>query len=76
MVNEPLETFEGRIEAKMKTINSPSFEVLFENLQEYVEYNITIRAFTITGEGPFSHAVSIRTLQDGKPELKIHSSLK
>ena len=35
-------------------------------LEEYVEYNITVRAYTIEGPGPYSDSpVTERTLEDG-----------
>ena len=36
------------------------------NLQEHVEYNISVRAYTIVGPGPYSDPVTERTLEDRK----------
>ena len=36
------------------------------NLQEYVNYNITVFASTVKGNGPASDPVIVRTDQDGK----------
>ena len=35
-------------------------------LEEFTEYFIRVRAFTIHGPGPYSNAVSVSTLEDGK----------
>ena len=59
----PLETFGGQI-ATQSMITMNTF-ILLNNLQEYVDYNITVRAFTSEGEGPFSTAMIVRTLEDG-----------
>ena len=62
---EPLETFDGQIATQSISMNASIFEVLLKNLQEYVEYNIVVRAYTSVGEGPFSTALTVRTLEDG-----------
>ena len=36
------------------------------NLQEYVEYSVSVRAYTIMGPGPYSDPVTERTLEDRK----------
>ena len=35
-------------------------------LEEYVQYDITVRAYTVVGHGPFSPAVSNTTFEDSK----------
>lgn len=40
-------------------------ELTLDNLQEYVEYTIRVRAFNGDGPGPFSPAVTVMTYQDG-----------
>lgn len=35
-------------------------------LEEFTEYDVTIRAFTVVGPGPFSPASLVVTLEDGK----------
>ena len=34
-------------------------------LEEYVNYNISVRAYTSVGPGPYSDPVTVRTLEDG-----------
>ena len=63
---EPLETFGGQLAERTNITNNSTFEILLENLQEYVQYNITVRAFTQVGEGPFSPTITFRTREAGK----------
>ena len=48
------------------TINATILSVVITGLQEYVEYNISVRAYTIIGPGPYSIPVTERTLEDRK----------
>ncbi len=64
---EPLEAFMGTlVTGFINTTNGSEFEVLLNNLEEYVSYNISVRAYTIVGAGPFSTGRVATTLQDGK----------
>ena len=56
----PLETFEGQISTN--TVNTFNGSVLMTGLEEYVEYNISVRAYTSEGPGPYSFE---RALTDG-----------
>ena len=47
---EPLETFEDQI----STINTTMLTTTLTDLDEYVEYSITVRAYTSVGPGPYS----------------------
>ena len=40
--------------------------LLLQNLQEFVEYSIAVRAYTSIGAGPFSPAVNNQTFEDGE----------
>ena len=60
----PLMTFEGQISANTTTISQ--LNITLTGLQEYVEYNISVRAYTSVGPGPYSDGVVNRTLEDGK----------
>ena len=56
-------TFGGKLMTMvMNTSNTP---IVLGGLQEYVEYNIIVRAYTIVGPGPFSPAVNNRTAENG-----------
>ena len=61
---EPLITFGGQLMTMV--MNTSNTSVVLGGLQEYVEYNITVRAYTIVGPGPFSPGVNNRTFEDGK----------
>ena len=61
---QPLETFNGNIATK--TINLTNMSVLLADLQEFVNYTISVRAYTRKGAGPYSDEVTILTLEDGK----------
>ena len=61
---EPLETFQGQIMTNPENTSEFSFNLI--DLQEYVNYTITVRAYTIIGPGPYSDPITILTLEDGK----------
>ena len=46
--------------------NPPALEENITGLKEYVEYNITVFASTVKGDGPHSTATVVRTDQDSK----------
>ena len=52
-------------------LNATSMFVMFPNLEEFVEYNISVRAYTIVGPGPFSPVVTNRTLEDSKSKERL-----
>ena len=61
---EPLMTFGGQITAL--TVNTTNLSITLMDLEEYVEYNISVRAYTSVGSGPYSVGIVRRTLEDGK----------
>ena len=64
---DPLETFGGQIGTSyMNTSNGSVLEITLEDLQEFVEYNISVRAYTMVGPGPFSMGIVTRTFEAGK----------
>ena len=62
---EPLETFGGQIESVTVNVTAPVMAVTLSELQEFVNYTISVRAFTSVGEGPYSNDIAIMTLQEG-----------
>ena len=58
---EPLTTFDivGTF-----TLNTTNTSITLMNLEEYVEYNISVRAYTSVGPGPYG-LTSAMTLEDG-----------
>ena len=61
----PLETFGGTLQSVTVTVLEPERSVNLTGLQEYVNYDISIRAFTNEGPGPYSVAMTILTDEDG-----------
>ena len=66
---DPLMTFDGHISTNITNTSGPALMVVLMDLQEDVEYSISVRAYTSTGPGPFSDPVSNRTLEDGELDL-------
>ena len=62
----PLEVFEGSIGTGLKNVTYPSTSVVLTDLEEYVFYNITVKAYTQVGLGYSSSPVTERTDEDGK----------
>ena len=62
---EPLMTF-GVLSSESVVVDSTNFSVTLMDLEEYVEYNISVRAYTSVGPGPYSVGIVRRTFQDGK----------
>ena len=71
---KPLMTFDGELMTIMTT-NTSDTSIVLGGLQEYVEYNITVRAYTSVGPGPFSPSVDNRTFEDGK-YTKLYSCIR
>ncbi|CAI8037862.1 Phosphatidylinositol phosphatase PTPRQ [Geodia barretti] len=60
----PLETFNGQIATDSVTVASTPLSTTLTGLEEYVDYNISVRAFTSVGPGPYSDGMIERTLED------------
>ncbi len=65
---EPLMTFGGTLNTI--TVNTTNLSMTLEGLEEYVEYNISVRAYTNDGPGPYSVGTVVRTLEDGAFDYK------
>ena len=66
----PLQTFDGQI--MTATINvSDILSTRLTGLQEYVNYSISVRAYTSIGQGPYSSAITILTLEDGELQKTV-----
>ena len=76
---DPLQTFDGQISTE--TTNTSLMCTDLTGLEEYVEYNISVRAYTSEGPGPYSLGIVETTLTDGKRHMldifysSLHSSL-
>ena len=63
---QPLETFNGNINTQTMNVSGTEMSVILMELQEFVNYTISVRAHTSVGAGPYSDEVTVLTLQDGK----------
>ena len=62
---EPLQTF-GVLLIQTVNITAPTTMTNLTGLEEYVEYSITVRAYTSVAPGPYSDPpITERTEQDG-----------
>ena len=59
----PLVEFDGGI--YNGSVPTANMSIVLADLQEYVTYNISVRAYNGAGAGPFSNGIPITTLQDG-----------
>ena len=60
---EPLTTF-GVLTTL--TVTTTNLSIILISLEEYVEYNISVSAYTSVGPGPYSVGIVRRTFEDGK----------
>ena len=61
---EPLMTFGGVLNTT--TVSTTNLSMTVSELEEYVEYNISVRAYTNDGAGPYSVGTVVRTSEDGE----------
>ena len=66
----PLENFGGAIGAT--SVFETELSVILIELQEYVNYSISVRAYSSAGKGPFSFPLIVSTLEDGMTCLLIN----
>lgn len=62
---EPLETFGGAIQTQTRNVSGTEMSVVLMNLEEFVNYSISVRAYTSVGEGPYSDEIREKTNTDG-----------
>ena len=65
---EPLMTFGVLVKLAVNTTN---LSITLMELEEYTGYNISVRAYTSVGPGPYSVGVVRRTFEDGKKEYRV-----
>ena len=58
---EPLETFNGVLVTETVNTTGPVLKITLTGLEEDVEYNICVRAFTGVGPGPYSDGMIEKT---------------
>ena len=61
----PQRTFNGLIKTSMTNVSEFDLSGNLTDIQEYVNYNISVRAYTSIGAGPYSNSVTILTPEDG-----------
>ena len=68
----PQMTFEGQI--LVNSTNTTYLNTTLTGLEEYVQYDISVRAYTSVGPGPYSDPVTERTLEDGRITVYVSQS--
>ena len=61
----PLVAFNGSSHY-VATRNTTNTSLQLSQLEEFVEYNISVRAYTSVGPGPYSEEITERTDEDGE----------
>ena len=59
---DPLETFGGQLQSQ--TLNSTNLSAYLTELEEFVNYSISVKAYTSVGSGPYSERIYAKTLED------------
>ena len=71
----PLNTFGGQISANTTNVSESELMVTLSYLQEFVNYSISVRAYTSVGPGRESDAVIELTLQAGNSKANLYCLL-
>ena len=66
---QPLQTFDGTIGTL--TMNVTERSITLRNLEEFTNYNISVRAYTSEGEGTYSTDITEQTWEDSKFKIGI-----
>ena len=53
------------------TVNTTDLTIIVDGLEEDVNYNISVRAYTSVGPGPYSEEITNRTFEDSKWFISI-----
>ena len=69
----PLETFGGAIGPLTVNVSGTEMSVVLMDLEEYVNYSVSVRAYTSTGEGPYSDVLTGLTPEDRKLTSQVDS---
>ena len=69
---QPLETFDGAIQTQTRYVLGTDVSVVLVDLEEFISYVISIRAYTSLGNGPYSIPVTSMTLEDGNHSFVIN----
>ena len=60
---EPLMTFGDQLNTTI--VNTTNLSIILNDLEEFVNYNISVRAYTSVGPGPYSDGIVRMTFEDG-----------
>lgn len=72
LIYEPLHTFNGAIGLTLvNNLPASSTGLTLSGLEEYVSYNISVRASTQVGPGPFSVPLTVMTEEAGKSVIHV-----
>ena len=63
---QPLETFRGSIETQTVNVTQSEMSMTLVGLQEFINYSVSIRAYTSVGAGPYSRERRVLTSEDGE----------
>ena len=63
---EPLETFNGSIETQTANVSGSDMTITLTGLEEFVNYSISVRAYTSVGAGPYSNEGFAVTNESGE----------
>ena len=66
----PLETFNGSIGPLRENVTRLAVNLTY--LEEYINYTISVRAYTSVGEGPYSNMIRASTFENGKFKLPYY----
>ena len=66
---EPLMTFGDQLNTTI--VNTTNLSIILNDLEEFVNYNISVRAYTSVGPGPYSDGIVRMTFEDGGSLLLI-----
>ena len=64
-----LEPLDFRVNISVDLVNATNLQERATDLEEFVSYNIIVRAYTSVGPGPYSDPVIVRTLEDGNVHI-------
>ncbi len=70
---QPLETFDRNITTQIMNVTERIANLT--DLEEFVNYTISVRAYTSQGAGPYSEEMTIMTPEDSKFEFMVTNTL-
>ena len=71
-----LEALDFPAEIPTDTITTTNLSIMIIDLEEFINYNISVRAMTNVGPGPYSDPVTVRTFEDGNIPPKFVSPIR